>query len=208
MSVRALLVYTLMALVSPAHAALNVFGSTQARECYEAAIAGSGSGAALCERALANDQLTPRDKAATLVNRGIIYNAARQLDLAIADFNAALAIDPNLAEAYLNRGNAHLFRRQFPEAYADYSKAIDLKISNLDYAHYNRALASEMMGKLDDAKSDLTAALAITPNFKAASDRLAGLEQQIAARAAESPPPAVQQSSGTAPAAQPPARPQ
>ena len=60
----------------PAQAALNVFGSSLARQCYEAAMTASGTGAALCERALANDQMTSRDRAATFVNRGIIYNAA------------------------------------------------------------------------------------------------------------------------------------
>ncbi|HXZ68471.1 MAG TPA: tetratricopeptide repeat protein [Alphaproteobacteria bacterium] len=175
----------------PAQAALNVFGSSLARQCYEAAMTGSGTGAALCERALDDNEMTARDRAATLVNRGIIYNAARQLDLAIADFDAALQINPNLGEAYLNRGNAHFWHKQFPEAIADYGKAIDLKSGSLDYAHYNKALAEMNIGKFQDAKADLTAALAITPQFKAASDRMAEVDKAIAAQAA-SPTPAPQ----------------
>lgn len=175
---RAVLAGFAVLLAAPqANAALNVFGSTLARECYQAAIAGAGTGAALCERALSSEQMSPRDKAATLVNRGIIYNAARQLDLAVADFNAALAINGDLGEAYLNRGNANFLRRKFPEAEQDYSKAIDLKVSNLDYAHYNRALVYEAMKRYDEAKADLNAALAITPGFKPASDRLVVVNQ-------------------------------
>jgi len=174
--------------VGPAHAALNVFTTSLARQCYEAAMSSGSTGASLCERALASDELTQRDKAATLVNRGIIYNAARQLDRSIADFNAALAIDANLGEAYLNRGIAHFFRREFPQALADYSKAIDLKVGNLDYAHYDRALVYELLGKLDDAKADLKAALQINPEFKAATDRLTAVDQKIAAKASTTPP--------------------
>ncbi len=180
----------------PAHAALNVFGSTLARQCYEAAMSASGTGAALCERALTNDQLTDRDRAATLVNRGIIYNTARQLDLAVADFDAALKINPNLGEAYLNRGNAYFWQHKYPEATADYGKAIDLKIGSRDYAHYNKALAEMNTGKFEDAKADLKAALAITPGFKAASDRMAEVDKVLAARAASGAgpqPPAAQQ---------------
>ena len=180
----------------PAQAALNVFGSTPARQCYEAAMTGSGTGAALCERALTDNQMTARDRAATLVNRGIIYNAARQLDLAIADFDGALQINPNLGEAYLNRGNAYFWHRQFPEAIADYGKAIELKSGSLDYAHYNKALAEMNTGKFQDAKADLSAALAITPQFKAASDRMAEVDRAIAAQtpaAAPAPPSAAQQ---------------
>jgi len=179
----------------PAHAALNVFGSTLARECYEAAMSGSGTGAALCERALSNDQMTDRDRAATLVNRGIIYNASRQLDLAIADFDAALKINANLGEAYLNRGNAYFWQHKYPEAIADYGRAIDLKTGSLDYAHYNKALAEMNTGKFEDAKADLTAALAATPGFKAASDRMVEVDKVLAARSAGAvqPPAAVQQ---------------
>jgi tetratricopeptide (TPR) repeat protein len=170
----------LIGAAAPAGAAMNVFGSTIARECYEAAMSGGGNGASLCQRALSNDEMTARDKAATYVNRGIIYNTSRQLDLSLADFNAALAIDPKLGEAYLNRGNTHFFRRQFDEALADYSKAIELKISNIDYAYYNRALVYEALSRLPEAKANLAAALAITPEFKAASDRLAIVDQAVA----------------------------
>lgn len=180
----------------PAHAALNVFGSTLARQCYEAAMSASGTGAALCERALAGDQMTERDRAATLVNRGIIYNTARQLDLAVADFDAALKINPNLGEAYLNRGNAYFWQHKYPEAIADYGKAIDLKSGSLDYAHYNKALAEMNTGKFEDAKADLTAAIAVAPGFKAASDRMVEVDKVLAARAA---------SSAAPPVAQPPA---
>jgi tetratricopeptide (TPR) repeat protein len=173
----------LLIATAPAQAALNVLGPTMARECYEAAQSNSGNGAAVCDRALGNEQITARDKAATLVNRGIIYNDGRRLDLAIADFNAAIGIDPDLGEAYLNRGNAYFFRREFSEALSDYSKAIDLKIGNLDYAYYDRALVYEMMNRLDEAKSDLQSALGLSPHFKAASDRLSAIAQLLQARA-------------------------
>lgn len=179
-----------------AEAAVSTFGSSVARECFENAQTGTkDAGLEACSKALGQEGLSARDRAATLVNRGIIYNRTRQLDLGLKDFDAALQLNPELGEAYLNRGNSHFFRREFDAAAADYSRAIDLKCSDLHVAYYNRALVAEVTGRFDDATTDLKSALAIKPDFKDANAQMAEVEKR---RAAASQPPA--------PAAHPPAQ--
>ena len=65
------------------------------------------------------------------------------LDLAFADLERAIEIDPNLATAWVNRGNALLRKGEdgdFEQAMADFTKAIDLAPDN-PLGYYNRALA-------------------------------------------------------------------
>ena len=163
----------MLAMTAPASAAVTVFGSSLARECYENAQLGTDSyGLESCDRALKQEQLSARDRAATLVNRGIILNRARKLDAALADFGAALRLNPDLGEAYLNRGNTHFFRREFESALGDYSRAIELETSDLHVAYYNRALVHEVMKDYSAARADLAEALRIAPDFTPAQERL------------------------------------
>ena len=57
-------------------------------------------------------------------NRGIAWSEKKQYDKAIADYNKALAVDPNNADFYLNRGNAHEKNGEYDKAIADYNKAL------------------------------------------------------------------------------------
>jgi tetratricopeptide (TPR) repeat protein len=210
-TMRALLLgCSLVLAIAPAHAAVSAFGSSLARDCFENAQTGvKDAGLESCGKAL-QEQLSDRDRAATYVNRGIIYNRSRQLDLALSDFSAALQLNQELAEAYLNRGNTHFYRREFDPAAADYSKAIELKCANLEVAYYNRALVNEMTGKFDDATGDLKSALAIKADFKDATQQLAEVEKRRAAasRTPQAPAPQAPPSGApTTPAQTPPAPP-
>ena len=184
-----LVVLSLFGLVcGRADAAETVIGSSQAVLCYRNAEAGS-SDSHDCDDALKDEIMTQHDRASTLVNRGIIENTARRFDAAIADFNAALAITPALAEAFLNRGNSRFLQGQMNEALADYTRAIDLKIDRMSAAYYNRALVYGAMGRLKEAQADLQMAIAIDPGFKEAQSELA-VVNQLMARPAQPPPPA------------------
>lgn len=186
--------------IGPAQAAVSTFGSSVARECFENAQIGTkDAGLEACTKALGQEDLSARDRSATLVNRGIIYNRTRQLDLGLKDFDQALQLNPELGEAYLNRGNTHFFRREFEAAAADYSRAIDLKCTDLQVAYYNRALVAEVTGRFDDATSDLKSALAIKPDFKDATAQMAEVEKRRAA-ASQQPAPGAQPPAQTPPA--------
>jgi tetratricopeptide (TPR) repeat protein len=94
----------------PACASVSVLGSGYARSCFEAAEKPRPLREALraCDSALLDDSLAADDRAATLVNRGIVQMQARQIDAAIADYDAAIKLRPQTAEAYINKGIALL----------------------------------------------------------------------------------------------------
>ena len=73
---------------SGAYAAVSVFGSPAAVTCFEQADAGSTDPKS-CDQALQDPDMLERDRASTYVNRGIIYNTARKVNLALADFAAS-----------------------------------------------------------------------------------------------------------------------
>ena len=64
----------------------------------------------MCEEALTQEVLRPRDRAATLVNRGILKTLLPDSDGALSDYNAAILLMPNLGDAYINRGLLYLQR--------------------------------------------------------------------------------------------------
>ena len=72
------------------------FGSTDAELCYGAAEMAAVSAGSLdhCDAALKDRTLFKKDRIATLVNRGILFNHRGDYTAAIADFEAALALDP------------------------------------------------------------------------------------------------------------------
>jgi len=130
-----------------------------------------------CNQALKDPTLSKSDRAATLVNRGIIYNRTGRFDDAIADFNAALDIDAGLGEAYLNRGNSRFFQKRMDDAKADYDKAIELKSRDLHAASFNRGLVYEVLQDLTSAGADFEEALRIKPDFVAAKAKLSGASE-------------------------------
>lgn len=73
-------------LCQPVVAAITVFGNSDAQQRYESAHFGRGFGdKASCDRALSNPQLSHRDRASTLVNRGILLNRRKRTDEALTN---------------------------------------------------------------------------------------------------------------------------
>jgi tetratricopeptide (TPR) repeat protein len=86
---------------------------------------------------------------------------------AIADYNKAILINPNLADAYGNRGNAKSALGDKQGAIADYNEAIDLN-PNLSEAYYNRAPVQMELGNPQRAIDDYTEAIRLQPDFAGA----------------------------------------
>lgn len=59
-------------------------------------------------------------------NRGNVYAERKDYQLAIDDYTTAIGLDPNLAEAYYNRGLARIFSSDTKGGIADLSKAGEL----------------------------------------------------------------------------------
>src|SRR6185437_2346267 len=81
--------------ISAAQGAVMTIGGPLSHLCYESALAADSRAEALdgCTRALEEESLTTPDRAATLVNRGILFMSGGHYADADADFDAALKIE-------------------------------------------------------------------------------------------------------------------
>ncbi|MGF1456280.1 MAG: tetratricopeptide repeat protein [Alphaproteobacteria bacterium] len=166
---------------------VTVFGSSDARICYQEARFGLAvfTGLEACDTALNDTTLSRPDRIATLVNRGILYNRAKRYDQAIASFDAALALDEASGEAFLNRGNSYFFQRKFPAALADYDQAIALDTRDLHAAHFNRGLVLEATERFEEALAAYRKSIELRPDFLPAVARVNALTQRLAGAPAE-----------------------
>lgn len=156
---------------------ITTFGNSDAQQCYLYTKLPIGStGLEYCEKALRFGGLSKKDRAATLVNRGINLNRTGSHDDAMADYEAALKLVPKLAEAFVNRGNTFIYKKQFELARGDYTRAIELETRDLHAAYYNRGLAHEALRDLDSAFADYVEAVRIRPEWDQALERVARYE--------------------------------
>jgi Tfp pilus assembly protein PilF len=72
------------------------------------------------------------------VRRGVIWMSKKEYDLAMADYNEAIRLDPRNETAYLDRGVVWEIKKEYGKAIADYNEAIRLDPNNA-MAYNNRA---------------------------------------------------------------------
>jgi tetratricopeptide (TPR) repeat protein len=157
-----------------AFGAAMVIGAGPAQACFRAALAERADLRALGECNLAMDSdLNRHDRIATRVNRGIILMNRRQVGAALADFDRAIQMNPELGEAHVNRGAALLMRNEYEEAVEAITQGINLNTEQVHKAHYNRALAYEMLGNLRAAYDDFTRAAELAPEWQEPRTELA-----------------------------------
>ena len=160
---------TLASIASLASGAVMVVGTTDAQACYQLAKAerASSAGIELCTTAIESELLGRRDLAATKVNRGILHMYERNYDAALADYEAALTLKPDLGEAHVNRAIAMLRmdQRQAPAAVAALTKGLELGTHEPEVAHYMRAVAYEILGDAKNAYLDYKQAASLRPSW-------------------------------------------
>ena len=98
--------------------------------------------------------------AETYSNRGHIHSENDEFEHALADFNKALELDPNLAIAYNNRGGVYEKTGKLDLALADFNKALELD-PKLAHAYNNRGNVHAKNGEIDLAIEEYTQALKI-----------------------------------------------
>ena len=106
-------------------------------------------------------QLAPR--AVWYSHRGLIYNEQEKFDLALADFNKAIQLNPNLATVYYNRGLVYEQQEKFDFALSDFTKAIELEPNNI-LAYNSRGLLYKKQEKFDFALADFNQVSQLNPN--------------------------------------------
>jgi tetratricopeptide (TPR) repeat protein len=90
-----------------------------------------------------------------LTNRGDAYQAKKDYDRAIADYDAALKLDPKFQRAYNNRGAAWVKKGDRSRALQDYAEAVRLNPSDSTAAANHKDIAQEIerLGSLSYQKN-------------------------------------------------------
>jgi tetratricopeptide (TPR) repeat protein len=168
-------VATLILAASSASAAVFTLGGPLSRLCYESARLQDDRDSSIdsCTRALHEEALAPRDEAATLVNRGILYMNRRFDAQADTDFNSAIGLDDGLSDAWLNKGFLRLRQGHGREALPLLQKGIDRGARRQALAIFARGVAFEQMGDFRSAYADLKRAHDLEPDWSLPSEYLA-----------------------------------
>jgi tetratricopeptide (TPR) repeat protein len=163
-----ILAFAASVLAGGAAASVTVFGSDAATQCSQAAMAGRSDQASesYCTQALDEDTLNAWDRAGTFVNRGVMKLRRGEYKASHIDFDAALKLMPNMAEAWVNRGAMWVGVKDYQTALTDLNRALELGVKEPEKAYFNRALAYE---GLDDEKAayfDYRKALELKPDWE------------------------------------------
>lgn len=156
----------------PVSAATVVLGiNTAAQDCYRAAASEDAGGIPVCNVALKQD-LSARDRAATLINRGALRFVQKNYQAAIEDSEVAIKTYPKLGEAYLNRGAAMRELGDPALAIKSLDESISMGFGRLQLAYFDRGMAKEDMGDVKGAYQDYKKALELAPDFTLAAEQL------------------------------------
>jgi Tfp pilus assembly protein PilF len=154
----------------PALAGVVVVGGNSARLCYQAAESSLRPAQRTlehCDDAIFDATTIRYDLVASFVNRGIIRYRRGQAAAALADFDRALALDPNQPEACLNKGMVLLQHDDARAALPLFTVALEHNTRRPELAHYARAVANEVLGNVAAAYRDYRSASEIDPDWAA-----------------------------------------
>ena len=98
---------------------------------------------------------------------------------ALADYDKAITLKPDYADAYNNRGILRSEMGDQAGALADYDKAIILKSDYAD-AYCNRGVLNNNMGNRVDALTDYNKAISLKPDYVSAYDNRADCYRKLA----------------------------
>ena len=164
-----------LALTPTSFAQVTVIGSGLGKDCYMAVKYSKSNlkrTEQLCTKALTVGQLNMKNRAATLVNRGIIRMRDGRYDAALRDYASAERLNQGNGPLYLNRGAALIYKKQFSDALDSLNAAIEMETQDLFAAYYNRAIAKENTGDVQGAYFDFKKSLELKPDFEQAKWQL------------------------------------
>jgi tetratricopeptide (TPR) repeat protein len=104
-----------------------------------------------CTAIIRSGHESPDDISRAYFNRGRAWSDKGEFDRAIQDFNEAIRLDPNYADAFNNRGVAYAGKGDSSQAIADFDRAIQLD-PNYAIAIFNRGLALQNLGRSAEAE--------------------------------------------------------
>jgi len=99
----------------------------------------------------------------TLYNRGRCYSEMQKYDLALADFDRCLQLDPDWAWAFAARGEAYLRMGRLDQAITDCRMAIQYQPEYIA-GYYTRGLAYQEKGDTKRARADFETVVQLSPS--------------------------------------------
>ena len=148
-------------------ATLATFGASSpvladdARDCSQ--VEDRGLAIMACGKIIILGKPSKPDLVIALNNRGSAYLVKNSTDLAVADFDEAIRLDPAFANAYYNRAAAYRAKGELDRALADYDKAIQLDPDPDTFI--NRGSIHLDKGKIDLAMADYDKAIELKPSY-------------------------------------------
>ncbi len=115
------------------------------------------------EEILYKAELSPEQQAQLLYRRGVIFDSVGLKALARRDFNRAIQLKPDMADAYNFVGIHAIADEEFEQAYEALDAAIELQPSH-DYAYLNRGIALYYGGRPALAARDFEEFLSRQPD--------------------------------------------
>jgi tetratricopeptide (TPR) repeat protein len=117
-----------------------------------------------------NNQPLP-DTADGWLDRGLQQANIGDLDGAIASWDEALVLDPNLEEAWQHRGGALGNLGRLEESISSFEKVLLLNPEN-SQAWFSRGLVLEAMGQMEEAIANYQKTLELDPSFPEVQERI------------------------------------
>jgi tetratricopeptide (TPR) repeat protein len=100
------------------------------------------------------------------LKRGEDFSTSHDYGRAIADYDTAIRLQPDYAEAYNDRGFAYYLQGHYDRAIADFTRAIELR-PDYPKAHNSRGVIYMSGGYgRDKAIADFDRAIALQPDFR------------------------------------------
>lgn len=116
-----------------------------------------------CTRNIQSGRFIGQNLAKAFTNRGLAYKSKGLWDRAIADYDEAIRLMPELVFVFNNRGNAYYYKGQFDRAIKDFDEAIRLK-PDFSEAFSNRGNVYRKKGLHDRAIKDYDKAIHLNPD--------------------------------------------
>lgn len=121
-------------------------------------------------------ELAPEDdQASYYADRALCYAKIWELDLALADYDKAIELDPTVYVYYHNKALAFHNNEKYVQAVGWYTKALECENKD-DKTYYLRGLAQSKLGNYEEAVDDYTAAIAISAESDYYKERAAAYE--------------------------------
>jgi lipoprotein NlpI len=131
----------------------------------------------VCSRAIRSGELEAENLATMYRTRGQAYNESGAYDLAIADFDQALKLNPYSATSLRRRGEARHGLGQYDRALADFDQAIELS-PNFSGAFRDRGTTYFFQGEIGRAGADYDMALGLN-SFEPMAQVMRGLTRYM-----------------------------